>query len=228
VFREGAAARYYLDPGTTRSAAGWGMKVLIAEDDRASSMLLRRLLEELGHEVVAVTNGADAIEQLTRKDDLQVVVSDWLMPVMDGLELCERIRARERARYVYVLIVTARRGKKRYLEALEAGADDFIFKPIDAEELGARLRVAERILGLQAQMKQLQGLLSICAYCKNIREDEDTWVPIEQFVSQRAHTMFSHGICPSCAAKHFKEWSAKPPPGRAAGRKKEQKVPPDQ
>jgi len=203
------------------------MKVLIAEDDRASSLLLRGLLEGLGHEVVAVANGADAIEQLTRKDDLQVVISDWIMPVMDGLELCQRIRARERARYVYVLIVTARRGKKRYLEALEAGADDFIFKPLDAEELGARLRVAERILGLQAQMKQLQGLLSICAYCKNIREDENTWVPIEQFVSQRAHTMFSHGICPSCAAKHFKEWSAerRTPKGT---RKKERGAPPEE
>jgi len=204
------------------------VKVLIAEDDRASSLLLRGLLEGLGHEVVAVSNGADAIEQLTRNDDLQVVISDWIMPVMDGLELCQRIRARERARYVYVLIVTARRGRKRYLEALEAGADDFIFKPLDAEELGARLRVAERILGLQAQMKQLQGLLSICAYCKNIREDENTWVPIEQFVSQRAHTMFSHGICPSCAAKHFKEWSAERRTPKNISRKKERGAPPEE
>jgi len=147
-----------------------------------------------------------------------VVISDWVMPVMDGLQLCRHIRGRQHARYVYVLVVTARRGKKRYLEALEAGADDFIPKPIDAEELGARLRVAERILGLQAQMKQLQGLLSICAYCKNIREDEDTWVPIEQYVSQRAHTMFSHGICPKCAAEHFKDWSPKPRSGRKKDR----------
>jgi len=194
------------------------MKVLIAEDDRTSSLLLRSVLEGLGHEVVAVTNGAEAIEQLTRKDDLQVVISDWVMPVMDGLQLCRHIRGRQHARYVYVLVVTARRGKKRYLEALEAGADDFIPKPIDAEELGARLRVAERILGLQAQMKQLQGLLSICAYCKNIREDDDKWVPIEQYVSQRAHTMFSHGICPNCAAEHFKDWSPKPRPGRKKDR----------
>jgi len=222
-----ASTRYYFAIVQAWSPAGVAVKVLIAEDDRASSLLLRELLERLGHEVVAVANGADAVEQLTRKDDLQVVISDWLMPVMDGLELCQHIRGRDRARYVYVLIVTARRGKKRYLEALEAGADDFIFKPIDAEELGARLRVAERILGLQAQMKQLQGLLSICAYCKNIREDETTWVPIEQFVSQRAHTMFSHGICPSCAAKHFKEWSAerRTPKGL---RKKDRGTPPEE
>src|SRR3954463_9203766 len=179
------------------------------------------MLEALGHQVVATANGAEALEQLTRKDDIHVVITDWVMPVMDGLQLCRHIRAREHARYVYVLVVTGRRGKKRYLEALEAGADDFIPKPVDPEELGARLRVAERILGLQAEMKQLQGLLSICAYCKNIRETEQQWVPIEQYVSQRAQTMFSHGICPKCAAEHFKDWTPKPRSGRGGGRKKE-------
>src|SRR3954469_7187789 len=183
------------------------------------------MLEALGHQVVATANGAEALEQLTRKDDIRVVITDWVMPAMNGLDLCQHIRSREHARYVYVLVVTGRRGKKRYLEALEAGADDFIPKPIDAEELGARLRVAERILGLQAEMKQLQGLLSICAYCKNIRETEQQWVPVEQYISKRAHTMFSHGICPTCAAKHFKEWSAEERSGRRAARK--QKAPPE-
>lgn len=192
------------------------MKVLIAEDDRASNLLLRKLLEGAGHQVVSTANGAEALEQLTRKEDLQVVISDWMMPVMDGIELCLRIRAREHARYVYVLIVTARRGKKRYLEALEAGADDFICKPIDPEELGARMRVAERIFDLQAEMKQLQGLLSICAYCKNVRESDHTWVPIEQYVSKRAHTTFTHGICPSCAKEQFGKSTAKPRVRRAA------------
>lgn len=196
------------------------MKVLIAEDDRASNLLLRKMLEGLGHQVVATANGAEALEQLTRKDDIHVVITDWVMPAMNGLDLCQHIRSREHARYVYVLVVTGRRGKKRYLEALEAGADDFIPKPIDAEELGARLRVAERILGLQAEMKQLQGLLSICAYCKNIRETEQKWVPVEQYISKRAHTMFSHGICPSCAAKHFREWSSDPQPSRGTTGKK--------
>jgi CheY-like chemotaxis protein len=176
------------------------MKVLIAEDDRVSSLLLQQLLEGLKHEVVAAANGAEAVEQLTRKDDIQVVISDWIMPLMDGIALCRHIRAREHTRYVYVLLVTSRRGKQKYLQAIDAGADDFIRKPIDAEELGARLRVAERILGMQAEMRQLHGLLTICSYCKNIRELDDSWVPVERYLSQRVHTMFSHGICPSCAA----------------------------
>jgi DNA-binding response OmpR family regulator len=181
------------------------MKILIAEDDRLSSVLMQKLLGTLGHEVFAAANGAEALEILSRQQDLQVVVSDWMMPVMDGIELCRRIRARRRFRYTYLLLVTSRGGKERYLDALEAGADDFIPKPLDPEELSARLRVAERILGLQAEMKQLQGLLSICSYCKNIREARDRWVPVEQYVSQRADTLFSHGICPRCSAEHFPE-----------------------
>jgi DNA-binding response OmpR family regulator len=179
------------------------MKVLIAEDDHLTNVLMQKLLAQLGHEVFATVNGAEALEMLRRQEDLQVVISDWMMPVMDGIELCRRIRARRRFRYTYVLMVTSRGGRQRYLEALDAGADDFIPKPLDVEELSARLRVAERILGLQAEMRQLQGLLSICSYCKNIREAPERWVPIEEFVSQRADTLFSHGICPSCSAEHF-------------------------
>jgi DNA-binding response OmpR family regulator len=181
------------------------MKVLIAEDDRASSRLLQKAVERLGHEVILAANGAEAVEQLARKDDVAVVITDWFMPLMDGIALCQHIRAREHTRYVYVMVVTSRRGRQRFLEALEAGADDFIQKPIVTEELGARLRVAERILGMQAEMNQLRGLLSICSYCKNIRERDSTWVPVEQYVSKRANTVFSHGICPSCAAELRKQ-----------------------
>jgi sigma-B regulation protein RsbU (phosphoserine phosphatase) len=180
------------------------MKVLIAEDERSSSLLMQRLLERQGHEVFAATNGLEALELLGREKELQVVLSDWMMPVMDGIELCRRIRARRRFRYTYVLLATMATGKKSYLEALDAGADDFIPKPIDPEELGARLRVAERILGLQAEMTQLRGLLSICSYCKSIREG-DSWVAVERYVSQRADTLFSHGICPQCAVQYFPE-----------------------
>lgn len=181
------------------------MKVLVAEDDQLSSVLMQKLLRNLGHEVFAAANGAEALAMLGRQEDLQIVISDWMMPLMDGIELCRRIRTRRRFRYTYVLLVTSRGGKQRYLDALEAGADDFIPKPLDPDELAARLRVADRILGLQAEMQQLKGLLSICSYCKNIREARERWVPIEQYVSQRADTLFSHGICPRCFAEHFPE-----------------------
>jgi phosphoserine phosphatase RsbU/P len=179
------------------------MKVLIAEDDPVNSLLLQATLRRLGHEPISTGNGFEALEVLGKQEDIQVVVSDWMMPRVDGLELCRRIRSRRRFRYTYVLLVTARAGKQSYLTALEAGADDFIAKPVDPDELGARLRVAERVLGVQAEMRELQGLLSICSYCKKIREGTDTWVSVEKYVSKRADTSFSHGICPNCFEQHF-------------------------
>lgn len=124
------------------------MKVLIAEDDRDSRELLSWLLGKLGYQVVATQNGLEAWEAY-KKDRSRLVISDLLMPDMDGLELVRRIRGVKQPKYTYVILLTALIGKKDYLEAMEAGADDFITKPFDPDELKARLRVAERIIALQ-------------------------------------------------------------------------------
>jgi len=126
------------------------MKILIAEDDRDSRELLRWMLEKLGYQVVAAENGKEAWEAF-RRGRFRLVISDVLMPEMDGFELCRRIRKRKQSKYTFVIIVTALIGKKDYLEGMEAGADDFVTKPFDADELRARLRVAERIISFQEQ-----------------------------------------------------------------------------
>jgi len=124
------------------------MKILIAEDDRDSRELLRWILEKLAYEVVAAENGKEAWEAF-RRGRFRLVISDVLMPEMDGFELCRRIRKHKQSKYTFVIIITALIGKKDYLEGMEAGADDFVTKPFDADELRARLRVAERILSFQ-------------------------------------------------------------------------------
>jgi DNA-binding response OmpR family regulator len=126
------------------------MKVLIAEDDRDSREFLSWMLEKLGYQVVATENGKDAWETY-RKEGFRLVLSDLLMPDMDGLELCRRIRGLRQPKYTYIIIITALIGKKDYLQGMEAGADDFVTKPFDADELKARLRVADRILNFQEQ-----------------------------------------------------------------------------
>jgi DNA-binding response OmpR family regulator len=126
------------------------MKVLLAEDDRDSRELLGWVLQKLGYQVVAVENGKEAWDTY-RKSRFRLVISDLLMPDVDGFELCRRIRAHKNSKYTYIIVVTALIGKKDYLEGMEAGADDFVTKPFDPDELKARLRVAERIISFQDQ-----------------------------------------------------------------------------
>jgi DNA-binding response OmpR family regulator len=124
------------------------MKVLIAEDDKDSRELLTWILEKLGHEVLAAEDGKRAWEAY-RRGRFRLVISDLLMPEMDGLELCRRIRSAKQSRYTYIILLTALIGKKQFLDGMDAGADEFVTKPFDADELKARLKVAERILALQ-------------------------------------------------------------------------------
>ena len=131
------------------------MRILIAEDDTTSRIILDEILTRLGHEVVAVTNGQEAWATF-QQDPVSLVISDWMMPDLNGLELCRRIRAESRPKYTYIILLTALEGKASYLEAMEAGADDFATKPLDSDQLHARLRVAERILGLQRDLVQLE------------------------------------------------------------------------
>jgi DNA-binding response OmpR family regulator len=126
------------------------------------------------------------------------------MPAVDGAELCRRVRASAGERYTYFLLVTATGGKKRYLEGMEAGADDFITKPVDMDELRARLKAAERMLGLRRHVQRLEGLLPICAYCKRIRDAVEQWHPIEAYVEARSDAQFSHGYCRECYEKHVR------------------------
>ena len=124
------------------------MKILVAEDDQDSRELLTWMLEKLEYQVVATENGKQAWE-VFRRGRFRLVISDVLMPEVDGLELCRRIRKHKQSKCTYVIIITALIGKKDYLEGMEAGADDFVTKPFDADELKARLRVAERIISFQ-------------------------------------------------------------------------------
>jgi two-component system cell cycle response regulator len=126
------------------------MKVLIAEDDKDSRELLSWILQKLGYQVTAAENGKEAWDAF-RKGRFRLVISDVLMPEADGFELCRRIRQHKQSKYTYIIIITALIGKKDYLEGMEAGADDFVTKPFDPDELKARLRVAERIISFQEQ-----------------------------------------------------------------------------
>jgi sigma-B regulation protein RsbU (phosphoserine phosphatase) len=127
------------------------MKVLIAEDDPISLEVLQSYLERWGHEVVAAEDGA-AAWRLFEADDISLVITDWMMPQLDGLELVRRIRAAPRSGYVYLILLTAKSRKEDIVRGMEAGADDFLVKPFDREELRVRLRAGERIVMLEQNL----------------------------------------------------------------------------
>jgi len=177
--------------------------ILIAEDDRTCRLLLRDVLTKLGHSVTSAHDG-DAARAALQSRHFPLVISDWIMPGCDGLDLCRLVRSGGHAKYTYIILLTSVGGRENFLAAMDAGVDDFIAKPLDREQLAARLRVAERILGLQTTVKALEGLIPICSYCKNVRDDHDYWQQVESYIGSRTDVVFSHAICPSCYDRHVR------------------------
>ena len=186
------------------------MRVLIAEDDPVSRRILERLLRKWGYEVLVTTNGDEARVALQSAETPDVALLDIMMPKMDGLEICRRLRALNRR--TYVILVTAKHGAREIVKGIEAGADDYLTKPYDPDELRARVLVGVRIVDLQtalvgrvaeleralAEVKQLYGILPIYSYCRKIRDDSDYWQTVEQYLATHSEAKFSHGVCPSC------------------------------
>jgi DNA-binding response OmpR family regulator len=180
------------------------MKILIAEDDPVSAKILQFTLENAGHDVVVAGNGAIAWE-IFNKNPVRVVVSDWMMPELDGLELCQKVRGRPKTDYTYFVLLTAiHTGRENLRKAMDAGVDDFLTKPLDREGIMMRLRVAERIVDFTQQIKLLKDLIPICMYCKKIRNDDNFWQGVESYIAQQTGSNFSHGICPDCFEKHVR------------------------
>ena len=188
------------------------MKILIAEDDEVSRRILQLTLASWGHEVITTRDGAEAWSILAREAAPPLAILDWMMPQMDGLEVCRRVRQRQPAVPIYLILLTAKGGKTDIVQGLNAGANDYVIKPFDRDELRARVQVganvvelqqslAERVLELEAalmQVKQLQGILPICSYCKHVRNDQNYWQQVESYVSEHSAAKFSHSIYPTC------------------------------
>jgi DNA-binding response OmpR family regulator len=188
------------------------VKILVAEDDRVARRMLETILAEWGYEVTAVADGLAALRELSGADAPPLAILDWLMPGIDGAELCRRIRAEPDPRPCYLIMLTVKGSRADVIAGLRAGADDYIAKPFDPDELEARLQVGRRMLDLQRslaarvrqleeamrQVKQLSGLLPICMYCKKIRDEENYWEQVDAYLTAHSEAVFSHSICPHC------------------------------
>ena len=193
------------------------MKVLIADDDPISLRLLESSLVQSGYEVVLTEDGAEAFKALNTMGGPKLAVLDWMMPGLDGVEVCRRLRSRAEVGYIYIVLLTVKRDREDLAAGFQAGADDYLIKPFDSVELRARISAGERLLNLQtalsskvnelqealSHVKQLQGLIPICMHCKKIRDDGSTWHRLETYIQKYSEAVFTHSLCESCLQEHY-------------------------
>lgn len=191
------------------------MRVMIAEDDAVARLILTRAVELLGHECLVAVDGAAAWESY-RREEVDVVISDWLMPGLDGLELCRRIRRRRGKRYPYFILLSALSERRDFLIGMKAGADDYLTKPLDQDELSVRLLAAERVTSLHRklaeqniELKRLNRVVAESARTDpltglgnrlRLREDlEELQARVERYGHRYALTL--------CDVDHFKAYN---------------------
>lgn len=188
------------------------MQILIAEDEPVSLGMLEASLKSWNYEVIVTENGDDALKALEAENAPLLAVLDVMMPGIDGLEVCRRARKIDRQIPPFIILLTAKDRKEDVIEGIKAGANDYLVKPFNRDELRVRLEVGAKTVQLQreltervkelefalAQIKQLQGILPICSYCKNIRDDKNYWQQVEGYITEHSQAQFSHGICPDC------------------------------
>jgi sigma-B regulation protein RsbU (phosphoserine phosphatase) len=203
------------------------VRILIAEDDPVTRRILESNLGRLGWDVIIAPDGSAAwhlLETRRGKDAPELVLLDWMMPGMDGIEICRKLRSTAGFELIYVILLTSRSEKEDLAMGLMAGANDYITKPFDPAELEARVRVGQRMVKLQTslatriheleealnEVKRLQGLLPICSYCKKIRNEANYWEQVEAYLGSHSEVKLTHGVCPDCYAKMMKELDEAP------------------
>jgi sigma-B regulation protein RsbU (phosphoserine phosphatase) len=193
------------------------MRILIAEDDITSRALLKHMLAEWGYEVVVTKDGNEAWKALQAEEAPRLAIIDWVMPRLDGVEVCRKVRQLDVPNPTYIILLTSRSSKKDIVAGFEAGADDYIGKPYETDELRVRVKVGERMTALQsaiaekvnslqealAHVKTLQGILPICMHCHKIRNDQQSWERLDKYIAEHSEAQFSHGLCPKCMEKHY-------------------------
>ena len=199
------------------------VKVLVVEDDPFFQRVLQKRLAIEGYQVAAAADGREGMKAIvTFEPDL--VISDWMMPEVDGLELCQSVKTGLREAAPYFILLTAKGEINDRLLGLETGADDYLVKPCDQGELMARVRAGLRIVLLtqdlrravdelrlaqaelesnRPQVNRLPDMLPICTFCKKVRVEAEAWQEIDQYLASRNQANFSHGICPSCRTTHY-------------------------
>ncbi len=208
------------------------MKLLIADDEPLNRKVLQAIFAAEGYDVIEAENGPTALQLLEDATGPMVALIDWEMPGIPGVEVCARARRYCLEHPLFLILVTIRDSAPDKIAGLGSGAHDYVVKPFNTHELIARVRIARQMVELQtalkdrvvelenalSQVKQLSGLLPICSYCKQIRDDHNYWHQVESYIGAHSSVRFSHGCCPSCFEIHLRpqvERVSRPKPAAA-------------
>ena len=183
-----AAILFYVD--------NWGMKILVVDDDPTIRLVVQAAMRSMGHEVVTCESGKDAWHTL-KSGHFPIIITDWMMPDMDGLQLTQLVRRTPSDSYTYVIMLTSKTSRDDYFKAIEGGVDAFLPKPVDRAMLEAQVTIGIRILGREAHASKLESLMTVCMECKRVRDKGD-WVELESFVARTYKVRPSHGYCHEC------------------------------
>jgi CheY-like chemotaxis protein len=191
------------------------MKIFAVDNEPFNTMLIEELLKEAKFENIKVFSSAeDLLIEIFDADNIpDLILSDIMMPNMSGYELCQKIKSVEKYKHIPIIMITAAsmENSEPLKKSFEYGAMDFISKPINPIEIIARVRSAlslelqrQKLIQALDEIKQLQGLLPICSYCKKVRTDDNYWDEIEHYIANHSEAKFSHSVCPDCYIKYVK------------------------
>ena len=197
--------------------------ILIVDDIQSDRMLLEKILNNAGHAVLSAENGSQALD-MAREHEPDLFLLDISMTPMDGYELCKHLKEESELANIPVIFISAKTETFDKVKAFQTGGVDYITKPYQSEEVIARANVHLRIHELQDRLrisveqlekalnevKQLKGLLPICASCKNIRDDQGYWNSIESYIMEYSEVEFSHALCPKCIESLYPDLSIPP------------------
>lgn len=194
------------------------LRVLVADDEPVSRTVVGAMLRKAGYAVTYAPDGEEAWQLLDAADPPSLALLDWEMPGLQGPEIVQKLRSKSAATPTYLILLTSRDSQADIVQGLRAGADDYVTKPANEDELIARVNVGARVVRLQAALadrvrsleealanvKALQTLLPMCAYCKSVRNDQNYWEKVETYFTQHSGVSFTHSYCPTCYERYVR------------------------
>lgn len=180
--------------------------LILAVDDTPRDLdLLAMILGREGYALVLAAEGTQALD-CAHENNPDLILLDILMPGMDGIEVCQRLKADPATQSIPVIFLTAQSKPEEILAGFEVGAVDYVTKPFQIPELLARVRAHLELRRAQQEIQTLRGFLPTCACCKKIRDDQGAWHDMESYITHHSEAQFSHGLCPDCIPRYFPDY----------------------